>query len=168
MAAVEAGDDHSEMQEMRNDAEQRRLLTAMPCGRRGEYGTHLAVESATRPQATLLIRKGCHLRRDATETLARTDDDCITVGQIIDRGDRRRFIRLEVVAFWRSPRERSRGTRLTSTSSPSRGYRPRTRTMVGMQDLEDRYLLAEAVPKRLYRCRKFGMPRSPVRRRRSP
>ena len=96
MAVVEAYDHHAEVQEIRDDREQRRLLASVLGGRRRECAPDLAVERTAHPQPAGLIEEIGHLRRQAAEPGTSADDDGVVVGEILDLRDRGGLIELVV------------------------------------------------------------------------
>jgi hypothetical protein len=104
----------AEVEEVGDHAEQRGFLTTVLSARRSESTAHLPVKGALHPQAACLVKKGRHLGGDAAEARPRTDDDRVVVGQVIDLGDGRRLIELEVGVARDLLRDVS-GTRMMST-----------------------------------------------------
>ena len=61
-----------------------------------KHRADLADERALHPQASRLIHEVAQLRRDVAEPRAAAEYDGVIVGQLIDRGDRRLLVELEV------------------------------------------------------------------------
>ncbi len=95
-AVRQADDDHPEVQQVGDDREQRYLLPAMLGRGRREGAADLAVERASHPQPASLVEEGRHLRRHATEARRCADNDGVVVRQLVDAGQRRGLVELEV------------------------------------------------------------------------
>ncbi len=84
------------MQQVGDRGEQRHFLAAVLTGGGGEGRTDLAVQHAALPKPARLVEERGHLGGHPPEPCRRTDDDCIIVFQIGDRGDRRGLVELEI------------------------------------------------------------------------
>jgi len=93
---VEANDYHPEMQKIRNDRKKCRLLATVLGSRRGERSPDLSMQCATHPETAGLVEKIGHLRRQASKSRARPDDNCIVVGEIFNLRNWRLLIDLVV------------------------------------------------------------------------
>src|ERR1700722_16386940 len=96
VAIGQADDDQAEMEEVRDDRQERHLVAAMLRRSRGERAAHLSNQRAAQPQLAALLPETAHGRGHAAETCRRAHDDRVIVRQFFDLGDRRWLIELEV------------------------------------------------------------------------
>src|ERR1700730_10905222 len=96
MAVIEAHNHHAEVQEISDDREQHRLLPAMLGGGRRERAADLAVQCTARPKSASLVEEIGHLRRQPPKPRAGADDDGVVVSKVLDLGNGRGLIELEV------------------------------------------------------------------------
>src|ERR1700675_724330 len=99
------------MQEIGDRRKQVHFLAAMLAGGRAERGAYLAVECALCPQPTSLVEKRGHLRGHSAKPRRSADDECVIVSEILDLGDGRGLVELEMRSlgyllgrgFWNAP-----------------------------------------------------------------
>jgi hypothetical protein len=96
MAVIEAYNYHAKVQKIGEDREQRRLLPTMLRGGRSQRSADLAVQCSARPKPTRLVEEIGHLRRQPPKPRAGADDDRVAGGEVLDVGNGRGLIELEV------------------------------------------------------------------------
>ena len=76
--------------------EERRLVAAVLRRAGGEGAAHLSNQGAAQPQSPGLLPEAAHRGGHAPEAGRRPDDDRVVIGEILDLGDRRGLVELEV------------------------------------------------------------------------
>jgi hypothetical protein len=106
------------MQQVGQDREQGRLLSAMLAAGGGEGRPDLAVERAARPQPAPMVQESGHLRAHPPEAGAGADHNRVIPFELGDGRDRRGLVEL-VVAAARHLLGTVSGTRRMSTLAPA-------------------------------------------------